>query len=42
MHKEFQGGGLGGPKILYALIVCVFYLLLNTRPPQDISLEGTS
>ena len=29
MHKEFQGGGLRVPKILYALIVCVFYLLLK-------------
>ena len=27
MHKEFQGGGLRVHKILYALIVCVFFLL---------------
>ena len=27
IHKEFQGGGLRVPKILYALILCVFYLL---------------
>ena len=29
MHKEFQGGGLRVPKILYAFIVCVFDLLLK-------------
>ena len=31
MHKEFQGGGLRVPKIVYALIVCAFYLLLNNK-----------
>ena len=30
IHKEFRGGGvLRAPKILYALILCVFYLLLK-------------
>ena len=28
MHKEFRGGWLRAPKILYALVLCAFYLLL--------------
>ena len=28
MHKEFQGGGLRVPQILYALVLCVFYCCL--------------
>ena len=35
MHKEFQGGGPRVPKIVYALVLCVFYLLLKAGlPPQ--------
>ena len=36
MHKEFQGGGgLRVPKILYALVLCVFYLLLIQNSRKD-------
>ena len=42
MHKEFQGGGLRlrVPKIVYAFVLCVFYLLLKKTPTIPASGSG--